>query len=229
MFWVSCGVNLEINRIILTDLCYLFQSYQSVNMKFLSPTTITISGMTSSGKTYWLHRVLNENLFETPVENIYWCYGVWQSLYDQMSNVNFIKGIPTSFDELANGRHNIIVLDDLQDEVTNSKSVETLFTRGMHHQNFTVIYITQNLFRQGKNARNIALNSHYTVLFKNPRAKTQTKVLATQTGLKHLVEAYEDCMKEKYGYLIIDLSPHSDERYRLRTHIFPEEDVIVYQ
>ena len=197
-------------------------------MKFNSPTTITISGTTSSGKTYWLSKVLKHQMFESPPNKINWCYGIWQPFFEHMSHVNFIKGVPESFDEFADGNHNVIILDDLQDEVTNSKSVENLFTRGMHHHNLTVIYITQNLFRQGKNARNIALNSHYTVLFKNPRAVTQTKVLATQTGLKHLVEAYEDCMKEKYGYLIIDLCPHSDDRYRLRTHIFPDEDVIVY-
>ena len=44
-----------------------------------------------------------------------------------------------------------------------------------------------------------------------------------------LLESYEDCMKDSYGYLIVDLNPHSDDKYRLRTHIFPGQDVLIYK
>ena len=43
-----------------------------------------------------------------------------------------------------------------------------------------------------------------------------------------LEEVYEDCMKTAYGYLVIDMSPHTDDGYRLRTHIFPDEHTTVY-
>jgi hypothetical protein len=44
-----------------------------------------------------------------------------------------------------------------------------------------------------------------------------------------LKEAYKDSVKEPYNPLIIDLSPHTDESYKLRRNIFPGEDPIVYQ
>ena len=55
-----------------------------------------------------------------------------------------------------------------------------LFTKGSHHRNLSVIYIVQNLFHQGKGNRSISLNSHYLVLFKNPRDKLQILTLAKQ-------------------------------------------------
>ena len=198
-------------------------------MNFYSPTTITVCGMTCSGKSYFVRRLFRENMFNTPPNKIYWYYGIWQKEFDDMEGIEFHEGLPDSFDNCMDGTHNVLVFDDLAECVTKSNIVENLFTRGMHHGNITIIYCTQNLFYNGKNARNIALNSHYTILFKNPRAAMQVRTLASQTGLQHLTKAYEDAMKERYGYLVLDLCPHTDETYRLRTHIFPNEDVIVYQ
>jgi hypothetical protein len=38
-----------------------------------------------------------------------------------------------------------------------------------------------------------------------------------------VVEAYEDATKEPHGYLLIDLGPDNDDRYRIRTKIFPDD------
>ena len=147
-----------------------------------------------------------------------------------MPYIEFIHGLPDSFVRFHGKHHNLIIIDDLQDEVANSKLVEQLFTRESHHRNLSVVYINQNLFYQGKHSRTIALNTHYTVLFRNPRAASQLRILRTQTGLKHLEEAYKDIMKQdQFGYLVIDLSPFSRTEYKVRTHIFPNEDLIIYQ
>ena len=94
-----------------------------------------------------------------------------------------------------------------------------------------VMFLTQNLFQQGKCARTIALNTHVLVLIKNLRNGSQISHFArqlypNQKGM--LEEIYEDCMKKSYGYLVIDMSPHADDRYQLRTHIFPGEHPTVY-
>ncbi len=86
------------------------------------------------------------------------------------------------------GNHNIIILDDLQDRVSKSVEAEQLFTRGSHHKNLTVIYIIQNLYQQGKCARNIALNCHYTILFKNPMDVTQIYNFGRQLGITKLLQ-----------------------------------------
>ena len=71
------------------------------------------------------------------------------------------------------------------------------------------------------------LNTHYIVLFKNPRDAGQVALLARQMypgKSKFVVEAYEDATKEPYGYLLIDLRPETDDRYRIRTKIFPGDE-----
>ena len=203
-----------------------------MSIPFNSPSTILITGTTGSDKTTWVQNLLNhkEQLFTVPPKKVLYCYGIWQDNYDKMSGVQFHDGLPSNLDEISDGYHNIVVLDDLMDQVSSNKDMETLFTRISHHTNATVIYITQNIFYKGANSRIIALNSHYTILFKNPRASAQLKVLANQMGLNKLLpEAYKDAVREPNGYLVIDLSPHSNAEYTLRTRILPDEDPIIYQ
>ena len=198
-------------------------------MNFSSPSTITLCGMSCSGKTYFVKRLIKENAFDVKPKKIFWFYGIFQNDFESMENVEFFKGLPDSFDHCFDGDPVLIVIDDLQDVATKSTQVENLFCRAMHHANATICYLTQNLYYQGKNARNIGLNSHFNVLFKNQRGITQIQTLAKQTGLSNLVHAYKDAMKDKYGYLVVDLCPHSSDDFRLRTHIFPGEDPIIYQ
>ena len=91
--------------------------------------------------------------------------------------------------------------------------------------------VAQNLFYQSPVFRNLALNAHYTCIFRNPRAHSQLRILSSQTGIKHLIQAYEDVLQGEQvaPYLVIDLSPHSLNAYRLRTQIFPGDDTVIYQ
>ncbi len=204
---------------------------------FLSPTTIMISGCTSSGKTTWAKRVLEhkEELFDPPPYRVLYCYGEDQPLFEDMKrtmkSVAFHKGLPTRDDieELADGKHHLVVLDDLMADIVKDETIQHLFTRGSHHKNVSVLYLSQNTFCQGKCSRNISLNCAYLVLFKNPRDLYQIQLIGRQIGLpRTLSEAYEDCMKELYGYLVIDLSPRHTGLPRLCSHVFPGEDHITY-
>ena len=88
------------------------------------------------------------------------------------------------------------------------KRIVNLFTRCSHHRNLSVIYIVQNLFHQGKGSRSISLNSHYLVLFKNPRDKLQIVTLAKQTypGQTHsFIQRYEEAVQRPFGCLLVDL------------------------
>ena len=71
-------------------------------------------------------------------------------------------------------------VDDQMIDASKDKRIVNLFTRGTHHRNLSVIYSVKNLSHQGKGSRSISLNSHYLVLFKNPRDKLQIWTLAKQ-------------------------------------------------
>lgn len=201
---------------------------------FHSPATIAISGTTGSGKTTLLFKILdNKNeLFSIAPKKILYCYGVWQNAFENKEHyIDFHEGLPdeSKINDFADGDHHIIILDDLMDQVIKNDRVQHLFTRGSHHKNLTVFYINQNMFAQGKCARTLNLNTHYMLLLKNPRDLSQIGVLGKQVGLgKALTEAYQDCISQPYGYTLLDLSPHSQDNYRVKTNIFPEEDTIVY-
>ena len=110
--------------------------------------------------------------------------------------------------------------------------MELLFTQGYHHRRISVIFMTQNLFQKGSESRTIALNTYYLILMKNVRDAAQITYLGRQLFPRRanfLSAAYTDATQEPYGYLLVDTSPHAEDKYRLRTHIFPGEDPIVYQ
>ena len=199
-----------------------------------------VSGQTGSGKTRFVYRLL-QNLTQMyskePPVSVMYCYGIHQPLYDEMErtipNLTLVRGLPTA-EELneLDGKHRLIVIDDLMHRVVNDPDMELLFTQGCHHRRISVIFITQNLFPKGTKSRTIALNTYYLVLMKNARDASQITTLGRQLfpgRSRFLVEAYADATKEPYGYLVVDTSPHADDKYRVRTHVFPQEYPIVYQ
>ena len=134
--------------------------------------------------------------------------------------------------ELTKGHDNsLIVLDDLMSQCSNDPRVADLFTRGSHHRGISVLYLTQNLFPPGKLSRTISLNSHYMLIFRNPRDSLGITTLAKQMFPKHtdyLLEAFRDATSKPYGYLLIDCHQLTPENMRLRTNILPGEQRFAY-
>lgn len=208
---------------------------------FETPSTFSISGTTGSGKTTWLFNVLkHQNVMfgNNPPSHILYCYGIWQDLFNEMekciSNISFHKGLPQTeqIENLGGNQHNIVVLDDLMSDCIKNPDIENLFTRGAHHQKISVIYLNQNMFCQGKHARTISLNCHYLILFQNLRDSSQIQRLGQQIfpGQGYsLLESYIDSLQDPFGYLVIDLSPYTDHKFRIRTKIFPWEETIIFR
>jgi hypothetical protein len=215
-----------------------FITYKTM-FPFEGPSTFSVSGTTGSGKTSWIFKLLRHTdvMFSNPPKKILYAYGVWQSLFDEMErsimNITFHEGIPNSslVEEFADGDHNIIILDDLMEDCVKNQDIANLYTRGAHHKNISIIFINQNMFCQGKNARTISLNCHYIILFQNLRDRSQVQRLGQQVfpgESQLLLESYKNATEVKYGYLVIDLSPHTHQTFRLRTEVFPEEVTKIY-
>ena len=101
------------------------------------------------------------------------------------------------------------VLDDLMDEGSNDKRVLNLFTKHSYHQNFTVIYLCQDMFPVGKYTKSISRNAHCIVAFKNPRDQLGLRNVLLQsfpTTWKHSLETFHHATTRPYGYLVLDLS-----------------------
>ncbi len=151
-----------------------------------------------------------------------------------IDNIIFHQGIPTESElkEFASDdRFRLVVLDDLMHECVKNPAVQMLFVSFAHHLKLGTLILYQNLLCQGQNARSITLNVNYIILFKNLRDVNQIATLGRQLypgKFKEFVEVYKDAVTPLYGYLVVDIHSHTDDKYRLRTHIFSGEDPIVY-
>lgn len=208
---------------------------------FEAPTSIFIVGVSGFGKSYLTRQILQHanGMFKKPVVRIMFCYGVWQNLYSEMekdiSFIEFHQGFPSKEEMVEWGGiegHKILVLDDLMIDAAENMEMVHLLCVGSHHNNITVIHLLQNLFHKGKAMRTASLNCHYFVLFPYYRDRLQIQTFGKQQFPRkenYFMDAFEKATSKPYGYLLIDLNPHSNKAYQLRTDILPGQITEVFQ
>ncbi len=203
-----------------------------------APFTCLIIGPTMSGKTIFTKTLIEnaDKLIYPRPQRIVWCYGEFQPLYEEImkinSNIEFVEGFPDElYESFSPSINNLLILDDLMAELGSDKRLANLFTKGSHHRNLSIIHIQQNLFPKSKDSRTISLNSHYLVVFKNPRDSAQIMQLGKQMfprNSQHLLNAYKDATSVPHGYLLVDLKQSTPEKLRLRTNILHNDEQTVY-
>lgn len=209
-------------------------------LPFHSPSVFLLNGPSMSGKTTLMSDIIKhaDNMFEIKPDKIIYAYTEYQDLFDDMlSNVPRLimhQGLPST-DQIDNWsrdtKHIVLILDDLAESFLKSPDTLALVTTKCHHKCISVFWLSQNLFMHAKHSRGVSLNTHYIILFKSPRDKRQALSLASQIypgQSAYFMSALQKAHTPMYGYLCIDLSPASDDRYRLRTKILPGENTIVY-
>ena len=203
-----------------------------MEVKFKHPFSMLVSGGRGAGKTEFTKDLLlfRNECIDKPIDRLVWLYAKHQpNLYSELlqidSNIEYINGITSDLESIFDMNvTNLLVIDDLMEEASKDKEIQNLFTRG-RHLNLSVIFLTQNLFH--KQQRVISLNSDYMVIFKNPRDKSQFSNLARQVMPRNrtfLENAFEDAVKNPFGYLFLDLKPSTDDKFRIRTRVLPHND-----
>lgn len=197
--------------------------------KFIHPFTARFVGPTSCGKTTFLKQVIEQRLIEPWPTRIFYFYGSsWQSgTFDYLASshgVQFIRGFEDSIvldnDSL---QPTLVICDDLILELRDSEVAANLFMRGSHHLNMSVILIEQSLFPKGKQSVSMKQNTHYIVIFKTPAdalgVATLARQMFPQQRGKFMIEAFHDCTKEPYSYLIVDSKQSTPDEIRLITNV----------
>lgn len=194
------------------------------------PFTAMVAGSTGCGKTTFVRQFLDniEEMMTPTPEEVVWCFGQFQEGYRDLKGVVLREGVPDVSD-FQDGKRRLVILDDLMSEADDR--VTKLFTKGSHHLNLSIFHLVQDLFGRNKEQRTVSLNSHYLIIFKNPRDSSQITHLAKQMypgQIKYLQEAFKDATAEPHRYLMIDLKQGTPDHLRLRANIFPGETHVVY-
>jgi hypothetical protein len=186
-----------------------------------------VAGPTSCGKTVFTTKLAESGQFDVEFREIIWCYSESGSVQNRIPGVLYNEGLPSSDMFDGEGPPKLLILDDLMHE--SGESVAKIFTKKSHHCNISVILINQNLYPKSPHARDMALNSHYLALFKNPRDKAQIMHLARQVSpenVRFFTDAYRQATEVAHGYLFVDFKQNTPENQRYATEIFHEHPIV---
>ena len=204
---------------------------------FLQAARIIIAGYSNSGKSVMcqklitmyhekFHTILYYGESEHPLQS--------HTIISRKMKVNREILNPFEYaDNMTKDSGILYILDDCFIEACDSKFVTEAFTAG-RHSNISVIFITQNVFHSGKFSRSISLNCSHYILMRN-RDMGQIETLGRQffgrSKGSDFTEIYKRALSyNKYGYLLVDLSPNTPEELQLRTNILRETEYqIIFQ
>ena len=192
---------------------------------FHHPARIIIAGYSNSGKSEICSKLIQK--YHTKFNTILYC-GVTSHTLEKNGEINskfkVSNEILNPFDYIYNGPV-LYILDDCFLEAVQSKHVVDAFTKG-RHEKISTIFITQNMFFNGKYSRNISLNCSHYILMRS-RDLGQIETLGRQLFGKKMGNSFVDIYKRaitsnSYGYLLVDFAPDTPPELQLRTNIVDE-------
>lgn len=204
-----------------------------------TPFNCIISGASKSGKTTLVKNLLSvrEDIFTKNPDRVIVFYKYMQDVYQDMHEKSLVDELldvnsqDFSFDAIVekvrpykNTNGCLIIFDDSMTDLMDD--FEQIFTNVSHHQNCSVIFITQNLFFNSKIYRTMSLNAHYFFLMKNERDKQQISILAKQFcpgNTTYVIQSFNEATKLPFSYLMIDFTQESPGCLKLRSNIFPNQ------
>ena len=190
-----------------------------------------IAGPSSCGKSFLLEQIISrwQEVLDHKPTKIYICHAHDQPIYERIKQVapcpvELIQSLPS---DLKTEPGSLIIIDDLVAECP--KQIKDWFVRLSHHSLVDTCLLSQNLFERNKEYRTTSLNSHYIILFKNPRDSSQISHFAKQfspTDTHFIINSFRDSTIEPHSYILFDLKQSTPNLLRVRSSVFPSESFV---
>lgn len=163
-----------------------------------------------------------------------------------------VKNLPDTFEALGKlispfyGEGVFLIIDDALSQLMSSSFLPRMFEEFSHHNNCSIMFVSQSTFLDSSSYRRLSDNSHYIICLRNKRNPAKIRLLASQANpcnIKFILDTYLDAVKPKklkknneeqnfnYGYYIFNFSLSQPEILNYMTNIFPSElePVAVYR
>ena len=195
-----------------------------MNLNLFHPSSCLVVGASQCGKTSLVRKMIRKWKYGNAVKRVKWGYSYPTPWFAEEPEFDIVQELPTDFES-----GNLLVIDDIMHQL--NENIAILFRGGCHHCGVSVILMLQNVIPKVKVMRDISLNEHYMVVFKNSRNAAQVNCVGRQIypGISQfLISAYIKATEKPYRYLVINLHPKTPEALRLRESFFPNENGIYY-
>lgn len=193
-----------------------------------------VSGPSGSGKTTFVCELLahiSNFAKKPPIKTIYY-YVQYQPKFDEMLEKKlvdkFVLHNSNILEEIEEEPEHILVIFDDMMLSPHLSQVAELYTVIARHSNVSAIFLTQKLFNNNANFRQISQNSDYFCLLKNPRNASEVRILSQQMnpGSNELVNIYKKATFEPYSYLFINLTQECAPQVKYLSHLFKEPEPV---
>ena len=163
-----------------------------------------------------------------------------------------VKNLPETYEAMEKlvspyNQGVFLVIDDGINQLMQSPFLPKMFEEFSHHNNCSIMFVSQSTFLDSPSYRRLSDNSHYIICLRNKRNPAKIRFLGSQAkpcNIKFILDTYVHAVQPKrlikpneqnhnfnYGYYIFNFNLSQPEILNYMTNIFPNkaEPVTVYQ
>lgn len=207
------------------------ESFDEIKLGISDSFSLVLSGVSGCGKTNKAVEILlrAEEVVKFPFSKIVVFCNNYQEIYQSLRakySVVYVDTIEKAEKELE--ENCVLLIDDKLCDIEKTGALNTfvteLFVRRVHHEKITVLLLLQCLF--SKNLRTIFNNATYLLIGKYIKDRSSIIHFGKQFcphNPRFMQESYEFATQKPFGFLFVDLHVLAQDKYRLRSSMFPSE------